>query len=119
ARRVFPPGGWVVTPPPRWGAAAFFEPSSPPPVPEGKPRRVETTPRWSPLEPVLPAQEGAKITLVLGSFVQRPIRLAGQDRLPDSFQLHFLPISFPQYAARMGCLEERLHRTDRIGFTPP
>ena len=109
----------VDMPGPTLRAARLIANSNSPPVPEGKPRRVETTPRWSPLEPVLPAQEGVKITLVLGSFVQRPIRLAGQDRLPDSFQLHFLPISFPQYAARMGCLEERLHRTDRIGFTPP
>jgi hypothetical protein len=75
--------------------------------------------RWKPLSPALPAQTSAKITLVLGSFLQRPVRPAGQDLLPETFEIQFHPVSFPQYSPRMECLEERLHRTDRIGFSPP
>ena len=75
--------------------------------------------RWKPLSPALPAQTAAKITLVLGTFLQRPVQPAGQDLPPDIFEIRFQPITYPQYSARMGCLEERLHRTDRIGFSPP
>jgi hypothetical protein len=75
--------------------------------------------RWKPLSPALPAQTSAKITLVLGSFLQRPVRPASQDFLPETFEIQFQPVSFPQYSPGMECLEERLHRTDRIGFSPP
>jgi hypothetical protein len=78
---------------------------------------IET--RWKPLSPALPAQTPARIILVLGSFLQRPVRPASQDLPPQTFEIPFQPISYPQYAPRMGCLEERLHRTDRIGFSPP
>lgn len=75
--------------------------------------------RWKQLSPVLPKKAPGKIILVLGSFLQRPVRPAGQDLLPEAFEIPFQPISYPQYSPRMGCLEERLHRTDRIGFSPP
>jgi hypothetical protein len=78
---------------------------------------IET--RWKPLSPALPVQAPGKIVLVLGSFLQRPVRPASQDALPETFEIPFLPISYPQFSPRMGCLEERLHRTDRIGFSPP
>jgi len=78
---------------------------------------IET--RWKPLSPALPAQTPAKIVLVLGSFLQRPVRPASQDLPPNTFEIPFQPISYPQFSPRMGCLEERLHRTDRIGFSPP
>lgn len=111
--------GVVRMPAPGLRPARLLSGSGPQRIVPGKIRLGAGAPRWQPLEPVLPVHEGVKITLVLGSFVQRPIHLAGQDGLPDSFEMEFLPISFPQYAARMGCLEERSHRTDRIGFTPP
>lgn len=75
--------------------------------------------RWKPLSPALPAQTSAKITLVLGSFLQRPVRPASQDLFLETFEIPFHPVSFPPYSPRMECLEERLHRTDRIGFSPP
>jgi hypothetical protein len=78
---------------------------------------IET--RWKPLSPALPAQSPARIILVLGSFLQRPVRPANQDLPPQTFEIPFQPISYPQFSPRMGCLEERLHRTDRIGFSPP
>ena len=78
---------------------------------------IET--RWKPLSPALPAQAPAKIVLVLGSFLQRPVRPASQDLPPQTFEIPFQPISYPPYSPRMACLEERLHRTDRIGFSPP
>jgi hypothetical protein len=82
-------------------------------------RAPGVAPRWKLLEPVLPQSEPGKITLVLGSFLRRPVRTASQDRIPDTFEIPFQPVSFPAYSPRMGCLEERLHRTDRIGFSPP
>ncbi len=112
-------GGRGSIPGPVLRPARLISSSAPQRTAPGKFRPAESTPRWRRLEPVLPVQDGGKITLVLGTFAQRPIRLATQDRLPDLFEMQFLPISFPQYAARMGSLDERLHRTDRIGFTPP
>jgi hypothetical protein len=85
----------------------------------GKVRLAAIETRWKPLSPVLPSQSGGKIVLVLGSFLQRPVRPASQDLAPETFEIPFQPISYPQYSPRMGCLEERLHRTDRIGFSPP
>jgi hypothetical protein len=78
---------------------------------------VET--RWRPLSPVLPVQLQGRIVLVLGALLQRPIRPASQDFSPETFAIPFEPVVFPQYAPQMACLEERLHRTDRIGFSPP
>lgn len=75
--------------------------------------------RWRPLSPVLPVRLQGRIVLVLGSLLQRPIRPAGQDFLPETFAIPFQPVVFPQYSPQMACLEERLHRTDRIGFSPP
>ena len=86
---------------------------------DGGIRHPDVESRWRPLSPVLPAQSPGKIVLVLGSFLQRPVRPAGQDLLPETFEIPFEPISYPRYSPRMGCLEERLHRTDRIGFSPP
>jgi hypothetical protein len=85
----------------------------------GKIRQPAIETRWKPLSPVLPAQAPEKIVLVLGSFLQRPVRPASQDLSAETFEIQFQPISYPQYSPRMGCLEERLHRTDRIGFSPP
>jgi hypothetical protein len=75
--------------------------------------------RWRPLSPVLPVQLPGRIVLVLGALLQRPIRPASQDFSPETFAIPFEPVVFPQYAPQMACLEERLHRTDRIGFSPP
>ncbi len=85
----------------------------------GKIRQPAIETRWKPLSPVLAAQSPGKIVLVLGSFLQRPVKPASQDLSPETFEIPFQPISYPQYSPRMGCLEERLHRTDRIGFSPP
>jgi hypothetical protein len=74
--------------------------------------------RWKPLSQALPAQTHGRIIVVLGTFLERPVRPASQDLPPETFEIPFLPI-YPQYSPRMGCLEERLHRTDRIGFSPP
>jgi hypothetical protein len=85
----------------------------------GEIRRPAATPRWKPLEPALPEQEPGNITLVLGAFLERPVRPASQDHGTEALEILFQPVSFPPYSPRMGCLEERLHRTDRIGFSPP
>ena len=95
------------------------------PLPVDRARSLErvrgsaTEPRWKSLATALHAQFMGKITLVLGSLRQRPVRVAGQDGLPDIFEIRIRPISFPQYSPRMGILEERAHATDRIGVTPP
>jgi hypothetical protein len=90
------------------------------------PRTVATTlrapaleTRWKPISPALPAQLSGKIVLVLGRMLQRPVRPASQDRVPEIFEIPSRPVTFPQYSPRMGRLEDRLHRTDRIGFSPP
>jgi hypothetical protein len=85
----------------------------------GKIRQPALETRWKALSPVLPAQAAAKIVLVLGSLLQRPVRPASQEFSPETFEIPFQPISYPPPSPRMGCLEERLHRTDRIGFSPP
>jgi hypothetical protein len=86
-----------------------------------EPGKVRSTaePRWKPLEPALPEQEPGKITRVVEAFLERPVRPANQGPIPEIFEILFQPVSFPPYVPRMGCLEERLHRTDRIGFSPP
>ncbi len=78
---------------------------------------IET--RWKRLSPVLPTQAPGKIILVLGAFLQRTVRPASQDLPPEIFEIPFQPISYPRYSPGMGRLEDRLHRTDRIGFSPP
>jgi hypothetical protein len=75
--------------------------------------------RWKALSPALPVQLQGRIVLVLGALLQRPIRPASQDFSPETFAIPFQPVVFPQYPPQMACLEERLHRTDRIGFSPP
>jgi len=82
-------------------------------------RESAAEPRWKSLATALPAQLTGKITFVLGALRQRPVRVAGQDGLPDIFEIRIRPISFPQYSPRMGILEERAHATDRIGVTQP
>lgn len=82
-------------------------------------RLPDGAPRWQPLDPALPQREPQKITLVLGSLLQRPVRPANHERIPEMFEIPLQPVSFPPWSPRMGCLEERLHRTDRIGFSPP
>jgi hypothetical protein len=84
-----------------------------------KVRLPDGAPRWQPIEPTLPQREPGRITLVLGSLLQGPVRPASHDGIPETFEIPFQPVSFPPYSPRMGCLEERLHRTDRIGFSPP
>jgi hypothetical protein len=95
---------------------SVFPPQRPAP---GKIRRLAIETRWKPLSPALPEPWVAKIVLVLGSLLQRPVQPASQDLSPEAFEIPFQPISYPPYSPRMGCLEERLHRTDRIGFSPP
>jgi hypothetical protein len=85
----------------------------------GKVRVPAVESRWKPLSAVLPEQPSGKIVFVLGSLLRRPIRPASQDLPPATFAIPLQPVVFPQYSPRMGCLEERLHRTDRIGFSPP
>jgi len=86
----------------------------------GRTRGGASEPRWKSLQQILPGQPTARIVLVFGSFLRRPVHPAvGQDGLPESFEIRLQPISFPPFAPRMASLEERLHRTDRIGFSPP
>jgi len=75
-------------------------------------------PRWKPLGAALPARPMGKIIPVLGVLLQRSVRAAGQDALPEIFEIRIRPIGFPRYSPRMGILEERAHRTDRIGIDP-
>lgn len=88
------------------------------PVP-GAIRRLKVEPRWRALQPVLPERVAGKIVFVLGSFLRRPVRTASHDSLPDIFEIPLRPVSFPPFSPVMACLEERMHRTDRIGFSPP
>ena len=81
-------------------------------------QRIGGEPRWKPREPALPAQL-AKIELVLGSFLRRPVRAVLQDGIPETFELPLRPLCFPPPSPGMAFLEQRLHRTDRIGFSPP
>jgi hypothetical protein len=82
-------------------------------------RRLAAEPHWKPLAAALPKRTMGRITLVLGSFLRRPVRIASQDGVPESFEIRFRPVSFPPYSPRMGMLEERSLGTDRIGITPP
>lgn len=82
-------------------------------------RRSAMAPQWKPLEPAMPEQEPGKITLLPSAFLERPVRPASQERPSDTVDPRIQPLAFPLYPPRMGCLEERLHRTDRIGFSPP
>ena len=85
----------------------------------GRISRDDADPQWAPFPPVLPAQAPARICLVFGVLLQGHVQPARQDSLPENFQIRFQPVRFPQFSPRMGRLEERLHRTDRIGFSPP
>jgi hypothetical protein len=82
-------------------------------------RRLNVEPRWKALQSVLPERIAGKVVYVLGTFLRRPVRTAGHDGLPEMFEIPLRPISFPPFSPRMACLEERMHRTDRIGFSPP
>ncbi len=82
-------------------------------------RLPDGTPRWQPLDHALPQREPGKITLVLGALLQRPVRPASYEQIPETFEIPFQPVLFPPNSPRMGCLDERQHRTDRIGFSPP
>jgi len=82
-------------------------------------RLSSVQPRWKPLQPVLAERMAGKIVFVLGSFLRRPVRPADVDGLPEIFEIPLRPVSFPPSAPGMACLEERMHRTDRIGFSPP
>jgi len=81
-------------------------------------RGPATEPRWKSLDTALPAQPIGTITFVLGSLLRRPVHVAGQDRLPEIFEIRVRSISFPRYSPRMGILEERTQPTDRIGCIP-
>jgi len=87
------------------------------------PGRIQATapePRWKMLEPAMPRRLSGGIVLVLGSFLRWPVLPAVvEDPLPESLEIRLQPVSFPPFSPRMACLEERLHRTDRIGFSPP
>jgi hypothetical protein len=87
------------------------------------PDRIQGTapePRWKLLEPAMPRRLSGGIVLVLGSFLRwQVVPAVVEDPLPESFEIRLQPISFPPFSPRMACLEERLHRTDRIGFSPP
>jgi len=100
-------------------AAFVFAPSpGARPIPD-RVRSLAAEPRWKPLAAAVPTRPSAKIILVLGSFLRRPVRAASLDSVPESFELRLQPISFPRYPARMGVLEERSRQVDRIGVTPP
>jgi hypothetical protein len=75
--------------------------------------------RWKALQPALPERNPARIVPVLGSLFARPIRPTVLEQFPAIFEIPLRPVSFPPVALRMASLAERLHRTDRIGFTPP
>lgn len=75
-------------------------------------------PRWKPLAAAVPTRPIGKIVLVLGSFLRRPVRIAGLDSVPESFEIRLRPISFPRYSPRMGVLEERPRQIDRIRIPP-
>jgi hypothetical protein len=82
-------------------------------------RSLAAEPRWKPLAAAFPTRPNGKIILVLGSFLRRPVRIANLDSVPDSFEIRLRPLSFPRYSPRMGVLEERLLRVDRIGIASP
>jgi hypothetical protein len=82
-------------------------------------RRIDVGARWKVIEPVLPKRPRARIIPASGSLIQRPIRPAGRIEPPAEFQIRLEPVSFPAAMLRMASLAGRLHRTDRIGFTPP
>jgi hypothetical protein len=75
--------------------------------------------RWKALQPALPERNPARIVPVLGSLFARPIRPTVLEQFPAIFEIPLRPVSFPPVALGMASLAERLHRTDRIGFTPP
>jgi hypothetical protein len=85
----------------------------------GQISRAAADPHWMPVTPALAAHAPARICLVLGALLQGQTQPARQDDLPETVDIRFQPISFPKYAPRMGRLEQRPHRTDRIGFPAP
>ena len=79
-----------------------------------------THPRWKPFEAILTGRFSGRIVFVMGSLLPPPARTsAGQNGSSEIYEIRLKPISFPPLSPRMACLEERLHRTDRIGFCPP
>jgi len=88
--------------------------------PQDRIERLAAEPRWKALEPVLLGPFSGRIVFVMGSLLSRPLRTAPvQDGLSEVYEIRLQPVSFPPLSPRMACLEERLHRTDRIGFSPP
>jgi hypothetical protein len=97
-------------------AAAFLSASVANAATAERPLGSAGEPRWKPLAAALPARLAGKITPVLGALLQRPVRAAEQDSVPEIFEIRIRPIGFPPYSPRMGSLEERAHHTDRIGL---
>jgi hypothetical protein len=100
-------------------AAVFLAETAPPETSPGVLRMAAVSPRSFALLPALPDRPVARIVMVMGSFLHRGPRPVPQDRVRDRFELPLRPLSFPPAPPRMAYLEGRLHRTDRIGFTPP
>jgi len=83
-------------------------------------RRVASEPVWRSFEPSIPSRLDGGIVLVTGSFLRwGVVPAAAPDVSPEAFEIQLQSVSFPPFPPRMACLEERLHRTDRIGFSPP
>src|SRR5258708_35984427 len=63
-------------------------------------RSLPADPRWKPLAAAGPTRPLGKIILVLGSFLRRPVRIAGPQSLPETFAIPFHPIPFPPLLPR-------------------
>jgi hypothetical protein len=106
--------------PPNFRPETFLDGFVPPQTIPDRIQGMAPDPRWQPGEPALPRQIAGGIVLVTGSFLRWPVVPAVvEDVLPESFEIRLQPVSFPPFSPRMACLEERLHRTDRIGLSPP
>jgi hypothetical protein len=91
-------------------------------APRSAPHQIQQLPadaRWKALQPALPERIPARVVPVLGALFARPVRPTVLEQFPTIFEIPLRPVSFPPVALRMASLAERLHRTDRIGFTPP
>src|SRR5207248_459781 len=95
------------------------EPPATPITPLDGIRRLGLDARWKALAAALPERPAGRIIPVAGSLLKRPVRVAVPGELPAIFEIPLRPVSFPQMALQMASLADRLHRTDRIGFTPP
>jgi hypothetical protein len=104
----------------RLAQAKFLaEPQAAPRSASDRIRFSEVDTRWKALSTALPERPAGRIVAVMGSLLERPVRLAVPGEAPAIFEIPLRPVSFPQMALRMASLADRLHRTDRIGFTPP